>query len=149
MQLVVTKSRVRNGFTVLEMVVALGITAGLLVLVAVSAGHFKSHNPAAEGAFWRTVQADWKRAQYDAKYRNQSTVITFFRAKQIRFISDGMVRTLTMPDTITADKQTVIKMRQDGNVQPQTLRFRSTRGWQYKMVIQMGWGVYRLEKTKA
>lgn len=137
----------RMGFTVFEMLIVLAITAGILLLSLMAIISFQSNGEVEEKAFFNALDAEWKRAQYDAKYLHHSTLITFSPGQPIRFLNNGVKRFLTTPKNIRVTQQRVIKMSQDGNVQPQTITFDSKVGRDVKMIIQMGWGVYRLEKS--
>lgn len=130
----------------LEMLIVLAITAGILVIAVMAMMSFKQQNAAPENGFFNALEAEWKRAQYDAKYQHIATTMNFGPGPAIKFSNSHVQHSLTMPNSLTVAHAKVIRMRQDGNVQPQTIIFQSKSGQRTKMIIQMGWGVYRLER---
>jgi len=67
---------VREGFTMIEMLITLLIVSSILVLVMVGSQRFSRSSLQTERAFWESFDGYWKQALYEAQYHGRSTDIS-------------------------------------------------------------------------
>lgn len=139
-----TKER---AFTMVEMVIVLGIVSMLFALTAPR--FIKSRQLIAEDQFWHALRQEWRNAQVEAQLNHRETAISYEeQSRQIIFTRLGERHPVAVPSTITVKPFGMIKMHCNGYVCPQTLTFDSAgRHQRYLMKIQLAWGGYRLEKV--
>ncbi len=161
----------RRGFTLVESLVVLGIISSLLILSMLTSQSLSHKSPRVERTFWHALNSNWQEARYAAKYRGQHTYIEFYASRVVfRNGGDEKFNTIIYPKTLTflglekpkrdmPIKKAVpdhtdsgkplltVHVYADSHADPQTLLFRSKlKNGNRKLTVQMGWGLYRLEK---
>lgn len=141
----------RSAFTLVESLVVMGIVGSLLILSMTTRQAFSHHSPRAEQAFWHALNSNWQEAQYAAKYRNQRTSIAFHQHEVVfkSGLKEGQptkLHQLDYPSTLVGPEHEV-DIYADSHADPQRLQFRSKlKNGNRTLTVQMGWGLYRLEK---
>ncbi len=161
----------RNAFTLIESVVVIGIVASMLLLTMIVSQGVSRRSPRVEQTFWHTFNSNWQEAEYASKYRVRHTFIDFYARKVVfrTFKGEGeKFQVIKYPKTITflglakkgenkrqdvpqkpnsKDPLLIVHIYADSHADPQTLLFRSQlKNGNRKLTVQMGWGLYRLEK---
>lgn len=147
----VTKLKsVREGFTMIEMLVTLVIVSSILVLVMVGSQRFSRSSLQTERAFWESFDGYWKQALYEAQYHGRSTDISLEDGSPVVFRTAQKEKTLRMPRSLHPERFEKIAIRSDGTTSPRTVTFKSDIDQcTYRLVIQMGWGVYHVDREAA
>lgn len=147
----VTKLKsVREGFTMIEMLVTLVIVSSILVLVMVGSQRFSRSSLQTERAFWESFDGYWKQALYEAQYHGRSTDISLEDGSPVVFRTAQKEKTLMMPRSLHPERFEKIAIRSDGTTSPRTVTFKSDIDQRtYRLVIQMGWGVYHVDREAA
>lgn len=140
-------SKPRNGFTMLEMLVTLIIVAAILLLTSMSSRQFQQRQIDLERHFWQTFDNYWQQALFTARHEHRETEIRMTGTDAITFRSNRKTQTLKLPDSMSVKGDYRLTIRKDATISPQTVTLLSSAGnWRYKMIIQMGWGIYRIER---
>ncbi|GAX02203.1 type II secretion system protein [Secundilactobacillus silagei] len=147
----VTKLKpVREGFTMIEMLITLVIISSLLVLVMVGGQRFSRSSLQTERAFWNSFDGYWKQALYEAQYHGRKTEITIEKNAPIIFRTDKGDQSLTLPRSLHPERAEKLLIRSNATISPRTVTFSSDVDQRkYRLVIQMGWGVYHVDREAA
>lgn len=133
-----------------EMIMTLLIVSSILVLVMVGSQRLSQSSLQTERAFWESFDSYWKQALYEAQYHGRSTDIRIKNGESIVFRTAQKDKSLTMPRSLHSDQSEKISIRSDGTTSPRTIIFKSDIDQRiYRLVIQMGWGVYHVDREKA
>ncbi len=143
---------VREGFTMIEMLITLLIVSSILVLVMVGSQRFSRSSLQTERAFWESFDGYWKQALYEAQYHGRSTDISIEKGVTDGFSNGTKKRNhwRYREEAIHPDQSEKLSIRSDGTTSPRTVIFKSDIDQRiYRLVIQMGWGVYHVDREKA
>ncbi|USS86786.1 hypothetical protein [Fructilactobacillus cliffordii] len=147
-----TKSN-RQGFTLLESLIVLGLTTLTLVTLSVGVRWFNEAN-VTETAFWHDFANTWNRTLVLARQNQTPATVTFLPNDQVIFRSynhgNQFQKRVSLPSGLSPVRWYEVKITDQGYVKPQTLRWLSnashTEIWQK---FQLGWGSYVNEKHKT
>lgn len=140
----------REGFTMIEMLITLLIISSLLVLIMVGGQRFSRSSLQTERAFWDSFDSYWKQALYQAQYHGKKTEITIKEGAPIVFRTADEKQSLTMPRSLHPKQEETLLIRSDATISPRTVTFSSDIDRRtYRLVIQMGWGVYHVDRQAA
>lgn len=138
----------REGFTMIETLITLAIVSSLLILVMVGRSQFTKQSPRQETAFWHDFDAQWQRALYEARYQKLVTTVQIQSGQPVQFDSRRTHQLVELPASLQPMRDYHLRIREDATISPQTLTFISSiDDCRYRMIIQMGWGLYRIEKV--
>lgn len=141
---------VREGFTMIEMLMTLVIVSSILILVMVGSQRFSRSSLQTERAFWESFDGYWKQALYEAQYHGRSTDISIEKGSPLVFRTAQKEKSLALPRSIRPNQSEKLSIRSDGTTSPRTVIFKSDIDQRiYRLVIQMGWGVYHVDREKA
>lgn len=145
---------VREGFTMIEMLITLVIISSLLVLIMVGGQRFSRSSLQTERAFWDSFDGYWKQSLYEAQYHGQETQISVSEGHPVVFqTSKGtqvVKKSLKVPSSMHPERSEKLLIRSDATISPQTVTFLSDIDHRkYQLVIQMGWGVYHVDRKAA
>ncbi|QZN93672.1 MULTISPECIES: hypothetical protein [Limosilactobacillus] len=139
----------RDGFTALEMIIVLGLTA--LIFCLVTPMMTTSRNRINEQQFWRQFRQEWRYAQVQTQVNHYGTDIHYAKEKgAISFICNYRQRLVKIPATIQVMDFDDIEIKADGYVCPQTKVFHSaTEHCDYRLTIQMARGEYDVKRERC
>ncbi|GAX07156.1 hypothetical protein IWT25_02504 [Secundilactobacillus pentosiphilus] len=140
----------REAFTMIEMLITLVIVSGILILIMIGSQRFSGPSLQTERAFWASFDSYWKQALYEAQYRGQKTEITIQPGSPVIFHTVKNDKQLAMPKSMHPKQSERILIRSNATVSPRTVAFASDIDQRtYRLVIQMGWGVYHVDRQAA
>ncbi|GAW99115.1 type II secretion system protein [Secundilactobacillus mixtipabuli] len=141
---------VRDGFTMIEMLITLLIVSSILVLIMVGGQRFSRSSLQTERAFWDSFDGYWKQGLYEAQYHGHQTEILIKEGSPIVFQTARVTRSLTIPRSLHPEETAKLTIRPDATTSPRTVTFKSDIDRRvYHLVIQMGWGVYHVDRQAA
>ncbi|WP_294543914.1 type II secretion system protein [uncultured Limosilactobacillus sp.] len=137
--------RRRQAFTLLEMLIVLGIVA-LTLLISWPSMH-RAVQKNAERQFWQIFRQAWQAAQVRSKTSQESTRVVYLRHRNLIVFSwPNDSEQIRVPETLFVKRFNDIEMKKTGYVSPQTEEFISTLdGTDYQMRIQLAWGSYHVQ----
>lgn len=150
------KCKNRGGFTVIELLVYLGVVLGVLMINLMLIKVVQSGNPS-EALFWRSFQSAWTRMTLNAKAENISYRISI-RDKDVIFFPMKVKKThydevneerISVPRSIHVRSQRSMIAYDDGFASPTKIIWLDSDGnVKYDQKIQMGWSGYHVERHK-
>ncbi|MTV83228.1 prepilin-type N-terminal cleavage/methylation domain-containing protein [Secundilactobacillus folii] len=142
--------RRREGFTMIEMLITLVVISSLLLLVMLGSQRINQSSLRTEQAFWTSFDGYWKQALSEAEYHNRSTMVKIKTDQPVVFKTNGHENKLNLPKSLHPDKNVLLDIRANSSISPQTVTFHSDIDHRiYRLVIQMGWGVYHVDRQAA
>ena len=133
-----------------EMLITLFIVSSLLVLIMVGGQRFSRSSLQTERAFWDSFDGYWKQALYEAQYHGRKTEITIEQESPVIFRTGEKKQSLAMPRSLHPERTEKLLIRSNATVSPRTIVFLSDIDQRtYRFVIQMGWGVYHVDRKAA
>lgn len=134
----------------IEMLVTLLIISGLLVLIMIGGQRMAQSSLQTESAFWESFDSCWKQALSEAEYHGKSTIVTIEGDQPIVFDTNARKKELRLPPSLHPNENSKLEIRKNATISPQTVVFHSDVDHRvYRLVIQMGWGVYHVDRTAA
>ncbi|MCH5462603.1 hypothetical protein HC026_04610 [Lactobacillus sp. LC28-10] len=138
----------------IEMLITLVIISSLLILIMVGGQRFSRNSLQTERAFWSSFDSYWKQALYEAQYHGQETQISIKEGHPVVFRTSNDKqtdeKTLAVPKSLHPERSEKLLIRSDATISPQTVTFLSDIDHRkYRLVIQMGWGVYHVDREAA
>lgn len=134
----------------IEMLITLVIVSSILILIMVGSQRFSGPSLQTERAFWGSFDGYWKQALYEAQYHGQKTVVTIKPGSPVIFRTARVNRVLAIPQSMHPKQSESILIRSNATVSPRTVSFTSDIDQRiYRLVIQMGWGVYHVDRETA
>lgn len=138
----------RPGFTLIEMVVVLGIISllGLLIVPRVSNRYVQWEHQ----RFWKELRQEWQFAQVSAVERHQITEIYYDpQRRELVFLAQNNRHLLKVPRKLYVEKIKSTVMKSNGYIRPDTWYFVDQLNHQkIQMKIQLAGGGYRIEKQR-
>ncbi|QEA32236.1 prepilin-type N-terminal cleavage/methylation domain-containing protein [Secundilactobacillus malefermentans] len=137
----------RAGFTLIEMVVVLGITTLFLMIGTFGSRMIAGRTTKIEESFFVNLRDEWQSAQFKAKASQQPLIIRIGDNRTVSFTCDGKKDVIKIPTTLSLHSTYLLKMNSNGNISPTTIDWYSTVGpASYRQTVQMGWGLYRVNR---
>ncbi|GAK48012.1 hypothetical protein LOSG293_170140 [Secundilactobacillus oryzae JCM 18671] len=137
----------RAGFTLIEMVVVLGLTCLLLGIGTFGARHIAQRTTKIEAAFFSELKENWQVAQFKARQANEPLLIKMGKEQSVLFQCRDWHQRIKVPTTLALARNYELKMTTKGNVRPMTIIWYSDVGpAEYRQTVQMGWGIYRVDR---
>lgn len=145
--------KIRKGFTLIETVIVLGISALILIFLVFAVAMFPQSN-IKEKAFWRCFDEQWNSAIQMAKDNGQITTVSFWSNSDevvfSQYRNNGLhYKRVQLPDGLRPVEFREIKITEKGFVKPQTLNWYSQNcHCKIHQKFQLGWGIYYCEDDK-
>ncbi|GAA3187872.1 pilus assembly FimT family protein [Lentilactobacillus kefiri] len=149
------KLKSRTGFTVVELIVYLGVVIGVLMINLMLIKVVQSGN-ASETIFWHSFQSTWTRMTLNAKANDISYRIVIqdekiiFAPSYLKPTTDEnhKVEILKIPNTMHVSRVRNLYAYQDGFSAPTTVIWLDQNNRvKYYQKVQMGWSGYHVEKN--
>lgn len=151
------KSKSRFAFTVVELIVYLGVVIGILMINLMLIKVVESGNPS-EVIFWHSFQSAWTRMTLNAKADDISYRIEI-RDREVVFFPMNVKRTsyesvkaerLTIPNSMHVSSDRSLVAYDDGFSAPTTVVWLDQDNRvKYYQKVQMGWSGYHVEKNRS
>ncbi|MGF2383721.1 type II secretion system protein [Lentilactobacillus otakiensis] len=149
------KSKSRDAFTVIELIVYLGVIIGILMINLMLIKVVQTGNPS-ERIFWNSFQSAWTRMTLNAKANNVSYRISI-RNKDIVFFpmetrlssnfDEVHTERISVPDSIHVRSSRHLIADDDGFSAPTTIVWLDKENdIKYYQKVQMGWSGYHVER---
>lgn len=134
----------------IEMLITLVIVSSVLILIMIGSQRISGPSLQTERAFWASFDSYWKRALYEAQYHGKRTEITIKKGSSIVFRTAQDDKRLLIPKSMHPNQTEKILIRSNATVSPRTVSFASDIDQRtYRLVIQMGWGVYHVDREAS
>ncbi|MFT8401886.1 MAG: hypothetical protein ABF679_11550 [Lentilactobacillus diolivorans] len=138
----------KSGFTVVELIVYLGVIAGTL-LINLTLIRVVNVGSMQETSFWRSVHNSWTEADNDAQLHKRAYFVQI-QPHQIVFVPGNQKQKqflVEIPKELHPGKVITLRINADGFVSPNTINWLTKDGRvKYVQKIQMGWSGYELEQ---
>lgn len=148
------KCKNRRAFTVVELIVYLGVVMGVLMINLMLIKVVQAGNPS-EAMFWRSFQSAWTEMTLNAKanhisyriaIRGKDVIFSPMNVKRIHFDEVNEER-ISVPDSIHVRSQRNMIAYDDGFASPTEIIWLDRDGKiKYYQKVQMGWSGYRVER---
>ena len=138
----------RSAFTMVEMVIALGIISFMLVLVIPKST--RTFQEWQQKQFWNELKQEWQLSQVRSQNHGVITDISYDQQdRAIVFCSKNHQRRINVPHTIRVREIKPRTMLSNGYIQPATWSFIDVLNHEeLDLKIQMAGGGYRIEKKR-
>ncbi|GHP12650.1 hypothetical protein YK48G_00750 [Lentilactobacillus fungorum] len=139
----------KSAFTLIELIVYLGIIVSVLLLNLILIKVVKLNNPA-ETIFWESVDSAWNEMTITSQIYHTGYQVQFWQNRLIFIPSDKRLKRkiISYPTDLQIVQFVSFKVSDDGFVAPRTVHWYSKDGREkYQQKIQLGWSGYRLKKT--
>lgn len=141
----------RKGFTMVETVVVLVISA-LLLSLSLVIFHSLNVNQYQNKFFWKEFKSDFELYENLAKVRHTGVIITFNSSRnRITFMgvnSKIHSKIIKEPKDLSTKKSYRVTITDDGYVNPSRVVWLVNGRPNLNQNFQLGWGVYTFEKIK-
>ncbi|MEE8825232.1 hypothetical protein LASUN_12460 [Lentilactobacillus sunkii] len=148
------KFRNKRAFTVIELIVYLGVIIGILMINLMLIKVVQAGN-SSETIFWHSFQSAWTRMTLNAKADDISYRVTI-RKQVVIFFPMNLKRAhfdtvheerIPVPDFIHVNQVRILIAHDDGFSAPTTIIWLGKdNNVKYYQKVQMGWSGYRVEK---
>ncbi|WP_048000070.1 type II secretion system protein [Lactiplantibacillus herbarum] len=145
----------RAGFTLIETVTVLAITASLL-LITVHRFPTRQRQRNDEIAFWQQLQTLWQRQTLTASVTGQPQVVSFRGTEVVTWAgkrgqpAPSQQWHLRLPKTLVTQRGRDVQIQKNGHPELAVIIFKSQLQPKQpiKMNVLMGWGAYRIDNPK-
>lgn len=136
----------KQGFTLMEMIVVLGLTALALTISWPAVHH--NFEKTKQQIFFQSFRQEWQLAQANCKNNHEATRISYYSQERFFiFNNQHYQHEVKLPASLRLCPRKDINMHADGYVRPCSWELQNELdGHSYWMRFQMAWGGYRLEK---
>ncbi|UQS85214.1 hypothetical protein MOO46_01015 [Apilactobacillus apisilvae] len=140
-----------DGFTSIEMIIVMALTATFLSFTIFIYQTTNSYHRNDESAFWNAFKHQWDSVLTATKlttHANVTSSIVVTKDEVNFYYWNNIKKKIKVPETLEIYSSSYkINIKSGGYVAPSTYRWKSKiSGDIYKQTFQLGWGIYHLEK---
>lgn len=138
----------RRAFTMIEMIISLGIVASIMMLTVPKTT--RSYQEWQGNQFWRELKQEWQLSQVRSQNEGEITDITYSQEERaIVFCSKNHRRKIRVPGFIRVRDLKARTMLSNGYIRPATWSFIDLlHHEEIDLKIQMAGGGYRIERQR-
>ncbi|MBV0929191.1 hypothetical protein KTE19_00405 [Lentilactobacillus sp. IMAU92037] len=140
------KSQNKSAFTMIELIVYMGIIVAVLFLDLALTKLIKVGNPA-ENILREAVEDSWNEMNIKSQIYHTGYRIDFNRDRMVFMPGDRRIKRkiINYPGTLKLKQHVQFSVADDGFESPRTIHWYTTDGQEkYQQRIQLGWSGYRL-----
>ncbi len=144
------KSHYRGAFTVVELIVYLGVVSGILLANLMLISVVRS-NQIGDSLFWKTFRDSWQRTSSQARRLHHQAII-LISSQDVELYQPGSSERPTIiyvPHDLTLKQARSIWISQDGFAKPTTIRWYGRDNClKYKQTVQLGWSGFNVKNYR-
>lgn len=136
-----------NGFTLVEMLIVLGLVASLLIIIIKPAQRMIANYQ--ERLFWNNLKYTWNREFTVLSHRQQKGVVKFELQQVVFWEGNRQVEIVKLPASLLVYSFKQVTINETGQTSGQKVRINSIDNKRhYQIVIQVGWGKYYVKQVE-